>query len=267
MASGDIDESDYIKAFMDDRPVDFARAALIVVDMQYATGDRNGALGRRMKAAGSNVAAYRFGRIENLVVPNIKRLLNGFRGAGGEVIYLTVGAAKADCSDAPPHMKKMFRELDNFEGSPDHEIIDALKPQTGERVLNKTSIGAFASTGLDHLLRSLGKDQLYLTGVSTNMCVETTAREAADRGYGVTLLEDACGTFCNLIAGNFKSGLTQLGYVELIMSHFSGFQNEILNGVEFHPSQKQMYEINYEIEGEKRIVTELCMGPVPLLAF
>ena len=152
------------------------------------------ALGRRMKAEGSNVAAYRFGRIESLVVPNIKRLLDGFRGAGGEVIYLTVGAAKADCSDAPPHMKKMFQALDNFEGSPDHEIIDELKPQTGERVLNKTSIGAFASTGLDHLLRSLGKDQLYMTGVSTNMCVETTAREAADRGYGVTLLEDACAT-------------------------------------------------------------------------
>ncbi len=80
-------------------------------------------------------------------------------------------------------------------------------------------------------------------------------------------LEDACGTFCNLIAGNFKSGLTQLGYIELVMSHFSGFQNEVLNGVEFHPAQKQMYEIDYEIEGEKRIVTELCMGPVPLLDF
>ncbi len=194
MAVSDINDTDYIKAFMDERPVDFARAALIVVDMQYATGHRDGALGRRMRAEGSNVAAYRFGRIEELVVPNIKRLLDGFRSGGGEVIYLTVGAAKADCSDAPPHMKKMFQALDNFEGSRDHEIISDLEPQAGEQVLNKTSIGAFASTGLDHLLRSLGKDQLYMTGVSTNMCVETTAREAADRGYGVTLLEDACAT-------------------------------------------------------------------------
>ena len=194
MAASDADQSDYIKAFMEERPVDFGRAALIVVDMQYATGHREGALGRRMKAEGSNVAAYRFGRIETLVVPNIKRLLDGFRAGGGEVIYLTVGSAKADCSDAPPHMKKMFQALGNYEGSPDHEIIAELKPRAGERVLNKTSIGAFASTGLDHLLRSLGKDQLYMTGVSTNMCVETTAREAADRGYGVTLLEDACAT-------------------------------------------------------------------------
>lgn len=194
MATSGIDQTDYIKAYMDERPIDFGRAVLIVVDMQYATGHRDGALGRRMKEEGSNVAAYRFDRIENAVVPNIKRLLEGFRAGGGEVIYLTVGAAKADCSDAPPHMKKMFRALGNFEGSPDHEILDELKPQLGERVLNKTSIGAFASTGLDHLLRSLGKDQLYMTGISTNMCVETTAREAADRGYAVTLLEDACAT-------------------------------------------------------------------------
>ena len=94
MATGGIDQTDYIKSFMEERPIDFERAALIVVDMQYATGHREGALGRRMKAEGSNVAAYRFGRIENLVVPNIKRLLDGFRGAGGEVIYLTVGAVR-----------------------------------------------------------------------------------------------------------------------------------------------------------------------------
>ncbi|MHA1529568.1 MAG: cysteine hydrolase family protein, partial [Alphaproteobacteria bacterium] len=59
---------------------------------------------------------------------------------------------------------------------------------------NKRSIGAFASTGIDHLLRSLGREQLYMTGISTNMCVESTAREAADRGYVVTMVEDACAT-------------------------------------------------------------------------
>ena len=55
-------------------------------------------------------------------------------------------------------------------------------------------MGAFASTGLDHLLRTLDREHLFMTGVSTNMCVETTAREAADRGYDVTLVEDACAT-------------------------------------------------------------------------
>jgi len=85
-------------------------------------------------------------------------------------------------------------EFRNFVGSREHEILDELKPAPGEHVLRKTTIGAFASTNIDSLLRALGCEQLYLTGVSTNMCVETTAREAADRGYLVTLVEDACGT-------------------------------------------------------------------------
>lgn len=187
-------DNDYIQAFMTEREADFSRAALIVVDMQYATGHRDGALGRRLAAEGSNVAGYRFDRIETLVVPNMKRLLDRFRNDNGAIVYLTVGADKADCSDAPLHMIAMFKALDNYEGSREHEIIDELKPRPGESVINKTTIGAFASTGIDHLLRSLGRDQLYMGGVSTNMCVDTTAREAADRGYAVTLIEDACGT-------------------------------------------------------------------------
>ncbi len=193
MASEGIDDTDYIHAYMSEREVVPARAALVVVDMQYATGHRDGALGRRMASAGSNATTYRFHRIETQVVPNTRRLLAGFRARGGEVVYLTVGAKRADIADAPPHMAKLFRDTDNYEGSREHEIIDELRPADGEFVVNKTSIGAFASTGLDHLLRSLGRDQLYMTGVSTNMCVETTAREAADRGYLVTLVEDACG--------------------------------------------------------------------------
>jgi nicotinamidase-related amidase len=187
-------DSDYIRAYMDERPVDPARAALIVIDMQYATGSRSGALAKQLAAKGSHVADYRFDRIERLVVPNTKRLLEAFRAAKRPVVYVTIGARLPDASDAPPHMRKLFRSLDNYEGSREHEIIDELKPRTGEIVVNKTSIGAFASSGIDSLLRSLGAEQLYCVGVSTNMCVETTAREAADRGYLVTLIEDACGT-------------------------------------------------------------------------
>ena len=186
--------NDYIQAFMIKRAPNFSRAALVIVDMQYATGHRDGALGRRLAAEGSNVAGYRFDRIETMVVPNIKLLLSRFRDANGAVIYLTIGANKADCSAAPPHMIGMFQALKNFAGNREHEIVDELKPRPGESVINKTTIGAFASTGIDHLLRSLGKDELYMSGVSTNMCVDTTAREAADRGYAVTLIEDACGT-------------------------------------------------------------------------
>ena len=186
--------NDYIRDFMAERAVEPARAALLIIDMQNASGARDGALGRRLRAEGSSVGDYRFDRIERLVTPNALRLRERFRALGRPVLHVTVGAALPDASDAPPHMRKLFVETRNHLGSREHEIIDALKPLPGEHLLRKTSIGAFASTNIDSLLRALGAEQLWLCGVSTNMCVETTAREAADRGYLVTLVEDACGT-------------------------------------------------------------------------
>ncbi len=186
--------ADYILAYMTERPVDLSRAALVMIDMQYATGSRQGALARKLQAEGSRVGDYRFARIEQQVLPNTLRLRTHFSQLGRPVLHVTIGAAHADALDAPLHMRRLFTEFRNFVGSREHEILDELKPLPGEHVLRKTTIGAFASTNIDSLLRALGCEQLYLTGVSTNMCVETTAREAADRGYGVTLVEDACGT-------------------------------------------------------------------------
>lgn len=194
MATDGIDNVDYIRAFMTDRPVVFERSALVIVDMQNASGSRTGALGRRMKQEGSTATDYRFDRIESLVVPNIRRMLDGFRAKGGGIVYVTLGAQREDAADAPPHMRKMFLETNNWVGSEEHRIVAGLEPLPGELVVRKTSIGAFASTGLDHLLRCMGWDTLFMTGVSTNMCVETTAREAADRGYHVTMVEDGCAT-------------------------------------------------------------------------
>ena len=186
--------SDYIRAYMADRAIDPSRAALVIIDMQHATGSRDGALGRKLQAEGSSAGDYRFDRIERFVVPHAVKLREHFRQLGRPILHVTIGAALPDASDAPPHMRKLFAATTNYLGSREHEIVEALKPQPGEHVLRKTTIGAFASTNMDSLLRALGCEQLYLAGVSTNMCVETTAREAADRGYLVTLVEDACGT-------------------------------------------------------------------------
>lgn len=76
------------------------------------------------------------------------------------------------------------------------------------------------------------------------------------------LIEDAVGTFCNLIAGSFKTGLTQLDYKELVMSHFSSYENEVIDGVEFDETQRHLYEISFEINGVKSIVVDLTMGPI-----
>lgn len=69
-----IEPADYIRAYMTERAPELAASALVIVDMQYVSGSRDGTLGRRMRAERSNLTDYRFDRIERLVVPNIRRM-------------------------------------------------------------------------------------------------------------------------------------------------------------------------------------------------
>ncbi len=174
------------------RPAD---TALVIVDLQYASGSRRHGLGKLLAAQGKLAdAEYRFARIENLVVPNSRRLAEAFRALGARVVYVTYGAHLPDFSDAPIHLKDWMKAIDNRVGAPEHEIVDEVRPQPGELVLNKTTMGAFGSTGIEAHLRGMGIANIVVTGVSTNNCVGMTAMEACDRQFGVVVVSDATGT-------------------------------------------------------------------------
>lgn len=169
--------------------------ALIVVDMQYASGSRAHGLGKVLSEQGRlDDADYRFSRIENQIIPNTQRLLETFRKHAARVIYLTVGSEMPDYSDSPEHMRGFFKATNNTKGNKEHEIVAELAPLEGEAVINKVTMGAFCSTGIDSYLKSMGISEVVLTGVSTNNCVGMTAMEAADKGYGAVLISDATGT-------------------------------------------------------------------------
>jgi nicotinamidase-related amidase len=176
-----------------------AKAALVVIDMQYATGSRKAGLGKKLAEEGKLelLAGERFERIEKVVVPNLRKMLAFFRKNGLRIIYITLGSEMEDYSDAPPHMVQLFKTTNNRKGQLEHEIIEEVKPLPGEPVLNKTTAGAFTSTGIDALLRTLGVECVLFAGVSTNMCVGTTARDAADHGYRCLIIEDCCGAAQN----------------------------------------------------------------------
>lgn len=185
--------------YIDDytRPVRFhpASTALLVIDMQYASGSRRHGLGKLLAAQGKLAEAeYRFHRIDTLVVPNIRRLIAAFRSVRARVLYVTYGSQLPDHGDAPPQLKKWLVATHNHAGAREHEIVDELKPEPGDLVLNKNTMGAFGSTGIDAHLKSLGIHELVVTGVSTNNCVGMTAQEASDRQYGVAIVSDATGT-------------------------------------------------------------------------
>jgi nicotinamidase-related amidase len=179
------------------RPIEIRpdNTALIVVDMQNATGNPNMGLGRLLQDEGrADSAVYRFARIENQLVPNIQKLAAACRSVGARVVYITYGSELEDFSDMPAHMIRIVEATNNRAGRPEHEIVDALKPEPGELVLNKKTMGAFGSTGIDCNLRAMGIETVLMVGVSTNNCVAMTAMEACDHQYGVVTISDATGT-------------------------------------------------------------------------
>src|SRR5215467_6897313 len=186
--------ADYALQFNPGFALDPSRVALVAVDMQYASASRLEGLGRALKTTGQEaLGEYRFDRIERVVVPTIERLLDFFRQHHLRIVYLTVGSELPDFSDLLPHMQSFAAAVGNTRGRREHEILDELAPRPGDAVLNKTTMSAFHSSGFERLLRSWGIEQLIFTGVSTNSCVEGTARDAADRGYRCLLVEDGCG--------------------------------------------------------------------------
>lgn len=169
--------------------------ALLIVDMQNATGNRHMGLGKILADQGTfEDASYRFDRIDQLLIPNISRLADVTRASGGKVVYITYGANMPDASDVPRHIAGIVKATNNIAGQPEHEIVAALKPEPGDLIVNKTTQGAFRSTGLDSHLRAMGIKSVVCVGVSTNNCVAMTAMEACDSQYSVVIVSDATGT-------------------------------------------------------------------------
>lgn len=185
---------DYVSVYTRSVELDPARTCLVIVDLMYATGHPGTGLGKLLAEQGrSEEARYRFDRISELVVPNTKRLLEWARAHDMRRVFLTYGSEVEDYSDLSPQMYELCRSTRNRVGLREHEILDELKPWPTERVINKITPSAFASSPIELILHTYGVTDLLFTGVSTNMCVEGTMRDAADRGFGCVLVEDAAG--------------------------------------------------------------------------
>lgn len=169
--------------------------ALIVIDMQRDFAEPGG-FGASL---GNDVS-----RIQT-IVPAVKRLIEGFRAAGLPVIH-TMECHRPDLSDLPPAKRDrggpalrigdrgpMGRIL--IAGEPGTAILGELAPLPGEIVIEKPGKGAFYGTRLDQELKRLGIRQLVFAGVTTEVCVQTTMREANDRGYECLLAEDATESY------------------------------------------------------------------------
>lgn len=192
---GTEDARDYVAIYTPKTELVPEKTCLVLVDIQYATGNPETGLGALLNKQGRlHEAEYRYNRIAEKVVPNSKRLLDFFRANDLRRVYLTYGSEVEDYSDLTHQLKALCEATKNREGEREHEIVDELKPLPTERVFNKITPSAFTSTPIDIVLsKAYGVDTLLFTGVSTNMCVEHTQRDAASYGYHCFMVDDACG--------------------------------------------------------------------------
>lgn len=178
-------------------PYPFApgRTALVIIDMQRDFIEPGG-FGASL---GNDVSL-----LHSAIEP-IANLLKAWRARGWPVVH-TRESHKPDLSDCPPAKRlrgapslrigdpgPMGRLL--VRGEPGTGIIPALAPQTGELVIDKPGKGMFWSTGLHEMLHAQGVTHLVFTGVTTEVCVQTSMREANDRGYDCLLVEDATESY------------------------------------------------------------------------
>jgi nicotinamidase-related amidase len=172
-----------------------ARTALVIIDMQRDFIEPGG-FGETL---GNNVALL------SAIVPACQQVLQAWRAAGGHVVH-TRESHRPDLSDCPPAKLNrgnpklrigdagpMGRIL--IAGEPGNQIIDALAPIDGEIVIDKPGKGAFYATGLQSMLQQRSIRKLVFMGVTTEVCVQTSMREANDRGYDSLLLEDCTESY------------------------------------------------------------------------
>lgn len=183
---------------------DAHRTALVLVDMQKGYLLPGGGLVDYLQDNYPEAAAYYLDRVSELVIPHHRRLLAFFREHGLPVVYITFAAHLPNAADWLPLRRQRDEEIEAeygkktailHQGLDEAQVIDDLAPRAGELVINKVSRGAFNSTGIEALLRNMDVTGLVVAGVVTNVCVETTARDAADRGFKVVLVDDACASY------------------------------------------------------------------------
>jgi biuret amidohydrolase len=175
--------------------LDATATALVVIDMQRDFLEPGG-FGELL---GNDVS--RLGRI----VEPVKQVLSAARSAGMLVIHTREGH-RSDLSDCPPTKLARGRLECGIgshgpkgrvlvRGEEGHDIVDELRPIAGEVVLDKPGKGSFYATDLEHVLRNAHINSLIVTGVTTEVCVHTTVREANDRGFECLVLEDCVASY------------------------------------------------------------------------
>jgi nicotinamidase-related amidase len=164
------------------RPFDAKRTCLLLIDVQNYVWSPD--VAKRLPHFDSQV--------RDVVLPNLRRLIEAFRRAGAEVMYTVIENLTKDGRD-----RSLDYKLSDFfvgKGSWEAKVLDVVAPTDDDIVLPKTSSGVFNSTNIEYLLRNMEVETLVVTGFLTDQCIDHTIRDAADRGFYPICVADACAS-------------------------------------------------------------------------
>ena len=179
------------------------KTTLIIVDMQKYQVQKDFIAYKAMNTVTPGILDYFVSEVEKKVTPNLRTLINFCHEVEIPVIYTKFSSFMPDGSDLSKSAKSLNKIAKNLLGDvafpyishPGSDIIDELKPEDRDFVLQKNTSGTFMSTRLDSFLRNMDIETVLVSGVVTNFCVESTAREAGDYGFQVVIVEDCCAAW------------------------------------------------------------------------
>ncbi|EXL06770.1 cysteine hydrolase family protein [Aquamicrobium defluvii] len=166
-----------------DRKLDGRRTVVLIVDAQ------NAEISQEVRAQHPEFHE----QVRTRALPNMRRLIDGARRHGAEIVYTVIESLTRDGRD-----RSLDHKLSNIHiprGSPLASVIDEVAPAQDDIILPKTSSGVFNSTNIDYVLRNLGAENVVVAGFLTDQCVDMAIRDGADRGYYMVCATDACASY------------------------------------------------------------------------
>ncbi len=186
------------------------KCGLLIIDMQEYQVRKGWPAYKLSNSIVPGMLDYFMRQTAEVAEPNIGKLIACFRQHGLKIIYTMYSSFQKDGEDLAARTR-FFNAMatEKFGGAafpykdhPASRIVDTLKPEETDLIVIKNTSSVFTATKLEFLLRNMGIEQLFVTGVVTNMCVEGSARTAGELGFEVFIIDDACAAWSEQIHKN-----------------------------------------------------------------